>query len=136
MIRKIRHVGIVTNDINKMMAFYISLGFTPKKGSIENMKKYFGEDITVITQKIEAIDGTILELLSFSQLAKHTGSNNFFDNGISHIAFTVTDIKMVCDKLKKQGGTIFTKEMVMDKEGRKIVFCQDIEGNILELVEE
>ena len=135
-IRKIRHVGIVTNNLDKLTNFYMALGLTPMGSSAENMKKYFGEDIEVYIQKLEALDGTVIELLYFPDLAHHTSGNNFYDNGISHIAFTVKDIKKLCDKLKMQGGKILTKEIVFDEEGRKIVFCQDIEGNILELVEE
>ena len=136
MIRKIRHVGIVVNNLKKMTSFYMSLGFVPVGKSSENMKKYLGTDINVSIQKLEAIEGTMIELLHFPELPSHSGANSYFDNGISHVAFTVTDIKMVCTKLKKQGGKVLTKEIVFDEKCRKIVFCQDIEDNILELVEE
>ncbi len=71
---EIRHVGIVTQQADKMKAFYIEQGFTP----------YYDEIEKVRIIKLKDDKGGIIELLQYESQSENTLRRL----GISHVAFT------------------------------------------------
>lgn len=141
MIRNIRHTGIVVRDLEKSVHFYQELlGFKINKkmeesGSyIDNMLAL--RKVKVTTIKIAAPDGQMIELLEFSSHPAEQKSRQIFEIGISHIALTVDDLNMEYKRLKDKG-VIFSSAPQLSSDGyAKVAFCQDPEGNFIELVEE
>ena len=71
---RVRHVAIVVRDMEKMLAFYQSLGFEVLSDTTE--------DVRII--KLHDGDGAGLELLRYESQSE----NSLRKKGISHVAFT------------------------------------------------
>ncbi len=142
MIKNVRHTGLVVRDLNVSVEFYLSLGFDLWKREIE--KGDFIDKVTGINNvslewaKLKSPDGYLLELLQYhshpeEKTLKKSNSNKL---GCSHLAFTVKNISNTCDFIKKNGGSI-VNEPVKSPDGKvKVAYCHDLDGIIIELVEE
>jgi len=71
---RLRHVGIVTQQADKMKAFYQEQGFTP----------YYDAEEKVRIIKLRDSSGNTLELLQYESQSENT----LRKLGISHVAFT------------------------------------------------
>ena len=140
-ITEIRHVGIVVNNLQKSLKFFINvLGFKvfkkmKEKGeyidTILNLKK-----ADVITCKIKAPDGSLIELLKFKNYRKLDDSKKtIHSNGLKHIAFTVKDLDKVFKFFQKKKIKFFSAPQVSPDGSAKVVFCRGPENLIIELVE-
>ena len=140
----IRHVGIVVNNLSKMVEFYKLLGFeeyleTNIKGElIDELIGLHNVDIEIV--KLKSIkDNFILELLNYKNnnignLDK-TNNRELFGLGTFHLAFTVDNIDDIYNKLKLIG-IKFTSPPLLTSDNVKVCFCRDWENNFVELVEE
>ena len=136
-----RHIGIPVVDINKMKKFYCGLiGFIVKSDEIE--EGFFISNILGIKKakihviKMTAPDGWMLELLqylNFNDVRKPL-QRNIHDIGIAHFALTVKNIDKLYFFLKDDVVFISLPEINPSKKA-KVCFCQDPEGNYIELVE-
>jgi catechol 2,3-dioxygenase-like lactoylglutathione lyase family enzyme len=131
---KLRHVGIITNDLANARYFYIDLlGFqevtSKKEKNDEILQKVIGfkpYDIEWI--KLKCDSKTLLELIKFN-------NPNFKPNsGMQHIAITVNNIQKIYETLKK-ADIKFSSEP-LKKDNVKLVFCRDFDGNLIEIVED
>ncbi len=55
--------------------------------------------------------------------------------GCSHLAFSVIDIDVVCEAVKKMGGSMINPPALTNDKKVKVVYCHDTEGNLMEIVE-
>ena len=142
MIKNIRHTGITVQNLKKMMDFFIYvLGFKLKKkmneqGSyIDNMLKL--KKVKVITAKLKAPDGSLIELLKFQNYKdKKKWSGKIYSTGLTHMAFSVKDLDKSYKTLKKKG-VIFNAPPQLSPDGfAKVTFCKGPENLFIELVEE
>jgi len=57
------------------------------------------------------------------------------DHGLTHIAFTVTGMDDLCEKLRKSGARFYSEPQIVGRE-MKVVYFKDPDGVTLEVMEE
>lgn len=142
MVINTRHIGLVVNNLDSAIKFYNAFGF-----KIINRKVEQGEYIEKLVKikgvklewvKLKLIDNSILELL------KYHGDERSFNKSIqkankygwSHISFTVKSIVDIINIINENGGKADNNFQYSPDGKVKVLYCNDIEGNILEIVEE
>ncbi|NJD53013.1 MAG: VOC family protein [Candidatus Methanoperedens sp.] len=134
MIKKIDHIGIITNDLDQSVGFYtdvlgfsifsriemaeagLSAVFVEKNGSKIELMKCRGKNVP------ERSEGVKLKI--------GEGSIPIDD----HITFSVDDIEATVSQIKKKG-IVFHLEPVQLEGGMKLAFLKDPNGVLIELVE-
>jgi len=126
---ELRHIGISVRNLKKALTFYVDLlGFIIIEQEIlkgKYINQLLGYNILKYV-KLMIDKKNILELYEEKR----------FPNGVrnNHIAFTVKDIEEIYNKLKDR--IYFLSEPIIDKDRKhKLVFCQDFDDNLIELVE-
>ena len=140
--RAIRHVGIVVEDIPRALMFYQDLlGLVVQQSAQESgpfIDKLLGlEAVHVTTIKMSAPEGeTLLELLKYDHPAIRMGEKRQVNSqGLTHVAFTVHDLQTLWKKLRAAGIHFINAPQLSPNGQAKVVYCQDFDGNFLELVE-
>ena len=139
----IRHVGIYVDDLERMKQFYCdNFAFAVKTHDTEKglyIDKVLGlQNCNVELYKLKLSGGGVLELLKYTQDRKESEKHRevVWKKGNAHIAITVDDVAFFYEKLRKKS-IFFISEPTVSPDGKaKVCFCQDPEGNYLELVEE
>ncbi|TGL10758.1 VOC family protein [Leptospira meyeri] len=142
MIKKTRHTGLVVRNLSKSLAFYEALGFSLWKREIE-----VGDFIDTVvgiklveleTAKMHAKDGSMIELLEYHSHPMEKDKINSPSNtlGCSHIAFTVDDIEKTCKLVSQLGGNVVNHPVISPSGKVKVAYCHDVDGILLEFVEE
>jgi len=140
MIKDIRHTGIVVADLEPSLYFYSELlGFQIVK-KMEEIGDYidnvlFLRNVKVTTVKLISPSGQMIELLKFHSHLAERGKRKIWEIGISHIAFTVDDVDMVCESLKIKGIQFNSPPQLSPDGYAKVAFCRAPEGTFVELVE-
>lgn len=142
MLKNIRHTGIVVENIVRAIHFYEGLGFkifsqnTEIGIYIDNLVCL--NNVNLEWAKLKLPDGSMIELLKYNS---HNDKKSYvqqpsFKLGCSHIAFTTINIEKTIKYVVENGGTCL-KEPQTSPDGKvKVVYCHDLEGNIIEIVEE
>ena len=139
---KLRHIGIVVRDLKKSVEFYKDIfNLSIYKEMVEEGK--YVEDLVGIKNasiswsKLEAKDGTIIELLEYKN-NPHSKKDNYMANrlGCSHIAVSVEDIEKTYLKLQSYNCKCNSKPLFSPDKKVKVMYCHDIDGTILEIVQE
>jgi hypothetical protein len=138
---KIRHTGIVTNNLKKSLNFWQkNFKFEIKKDVDESGKTLdkvlMFENIKVRTLKLCDSNDNLIELLYFnnpkSTLKKNLKTNSI---GITHISVSVKNLKKIYKDLKKK--IRFNSKPLLSADGNVLMtYCRTPEGCFLELVEE
>ncbi len=131
-VKNIRHSGIVVNNEDLALRFYRDfLGLkivkkeTLKGDYIETLLGFFR--LTYIKLAILKT-GDLLELYVIPSM------KNKYD-ALNHIAFTLEDLDRFYQRYKDK--IHFLSEPVLDpNKTHKVAFCEDYDGNLIELVEE
>jgi len=140
-IKKLEHVGIVVNDLEAAVDFFVELGLEPGgNGQVE------GEWV----DRIIALDGTKaelamlrtpdghgeIELVKFHSPPTQGGDPNAPSNtpGLRHLAFLVDDIDAVVGDLQARG-TKLVGELVRYENSYRLCYVRGPEGIIIELAE-
>lgn len=137
----VRHAGIVVSDMEESMYFYRDLlGLEVVNKAVESgsyIDKILGlKGIKVTTVKLVADDGSLVELLYFHSHRKELDRKKAIcETGISHIAFTVEDLEEEYKKLSKEGVRFNASPQISPDGYAKVTFCEDPDGNLIELVE-
>ena len=85
--------------------------------------------------KLQADDGTVVELLDYVTHPTELIEQEVYNVGACHIAFQVYDIEQAYNKLL-ENGVRFLSEPVLSSEGiAKVCFCFDPNNTRIELVE-
>jgi catechol 2,3-dioxygenase-like lactoylglutathione lyase family enzyme len=133
-----RHVGIVVNDLDKMIWFYQDLiGLEIIYDKIEEGR--FLNHILNSNNKSPRIiklgqnNKTIVELLYFGGC--EINKKNLFNNGYTHFALTIDDSNYLYDKFIKNGLSVINTPTISDEKTVKVFFGIDPENNIIEFVE-
>lgn len=139
-ILEMRHVGIVVNNLQKSLDFFVNvLGFKifkkmNEKGkyidSVLNLKK-----ADVITVKMKAPDRSLIELLKFKNYRTFNNPKKIYSSGLTHISFTVKDLDKTFKLLEKKKIKFFSIPQVTPDGSAKVVFFRGPENLILELVQ-
>jgi glyoxylase I family protein len=140
-ILNIRHVGIVTDDLEKSLHFYRDLlGFTITK-QLEERGPYINnmlalEDVVVTTIKLAAPSGQQMELLYFSSHPRSSRLSETCAIGITHFAITVDDLDKAYVTLRNAGVPFNAPPQFSPDGSVKVTYCKAPEGTFVELVQE
>ena len=140
LIKEVRHIGIVVNNMEKSLEFYRDLlglkivrDMNEHGNHLDNMLSL--NNVQVRTVKLSANDNiTLIELLEFKS---HNDNEvrNFYTIGASHIAFTVENIEKLYENLSEKN-IEFNSPPQKSPDGLvKVTFCKDPDDTPIELVE-
>ena len=140
MIKEVRHVGIVVNNMENSLNFYRDLlglkivrDMDERGNHLDNMLSL--DNVEVRTVKLSVQDNiTLIELLEFKS---HNDNQvrNFYTIGASHVAFTVENIEKLYQNLSVKN-VEFNAPPQKSPDGLvKVTFCKDPDGTPIELVE-
>jgi catechol 2,3-dioxygenase-like lactoylglutathione lyase family enzyme len=137
-----RHIGLVVEDLERSLDFYCQqLGFKIRSRQLEKgnyISTMLGfQDAQVETVKLFLEEnGSMLELLHFKQ-PKATASEpkKLNSRGLTHFAITVGNLDRLHKELSSKGIQFVSSPTTTSDNYAKVAFCQDTEGNFLELVE-
>lgn len=139
---KIRHTGLVTNNLKKSLTFWIKyLNFKIKKEMDEDGdlidKIMLYKNARVKTYKLKDNNNMLLELLYFKNSPK-LKSNKIkpYTNGFTHISVTVKNLTKLYKFLKKKKIKFNSKPQISLDGNVMMTYCKTPEGAFLELVEE
>lgn len=142
MIKGVRHAGIVVRNLKESVGFYRALGFVESSQNIEE-GSYIDTVVGLKNTKLEwvklkAPDGYILELLQYHSHPEEKNISKQKSNqlGCSHVAFTVTSIDAICERIIEIGGSVVNPAALTNDKKVKVAYCHDNEGNLMEIVEE
>lgn len=136
MIGKLRHIGIVVDDLLRYESFLETIGFekfydeTEGGLDIENLLKL---DMDIKIKKFKNEFSDIIEILKYPQ-SENSGQASPNKIGLNHIAMTVPNLDEAVHKFLDFGGELLGK--IVEKENVKLCYIFDFERNIFELVEE
>ena len=142
MIIKTRHTGLVVKDLNKSIKFYETLGLKLWKRELEEGKfisQVVGLDNAKIeTAKLKVSDGSLIELLEYKSHPSMVNDASYPSNkhGCSHIAFTVENIEEASNTIKELGGSIVNAPATSLNGQVKVMYCHDVDGILMEIVQE
>lgn len=141
MIKGVRHTGIVVNEIENAIKFWVKLlGFKVVIDQIEEgpfIDKLLGLDnVLVRTVKLAAQDGSLIELLHFkSHKSLPTWDGNPYKTGLTHIALNVQNLNETVLRLQ-QNSYYKVNEIQKSLNGKvSVCYVRGYEGTLLELVE-
>jgi len=139
---KIRHTGLVTNDLKKSLKFWTKfLKFKIKKEMDEDGdlidKIMLYQNVKVKTHKLVDNNNMLLELLYFKNSPKIKNNKiKPYTNGFTHISVTVKNLNNLYKFLKKNKIKFNSKPQVSIDGNVLMTYCRTPEGAFLELVEE
>ena len=137
-----RHTGLVVNDLNSSIKFYEGLGLKVWNRQLETgdfISKVVGiKNVEIETAKLKIPDGSLLELLEYksSKIKKMNSRYSADRHGCSHVSFTVEDIDKLSKLIENLGGSIVNSPQTSLDGNLKVMYCHDIDGIIVELVQE
>lgn len=140
-IKRLEHVGIVVNDLEAAIDFFVELGLEPRgKGQVEG--DWVGRIIALDDVKAELAmlrtpDGQgEIELVKFHSPPTQPGEPQAPSNtpGLRHLAFLVEDIDTLVANLKARGAEL-EGELVRYENSYRLCYIRGPEGIIIELAE-
>ena len=140
MIKEVRHIGIVVNNMENSLKFYRDLlglkiirDMNEQGVYVNNMLSL--DNVQVRTVKLSAdVGNTLIELLDFKS---HNDNEvrNFYTIGASHIALTVDNLEDLYNYLS-ENNVKFNAPPQKSPDGLvKVTFCNDPDGTPVELVQ-
>jgi catechol 2,3-dioxygenase-like lactoylglutathione lyase family enzyme len=141
MISGVRHTGIVVNDLDSALNFWVDLlGFQVVSNEFETgdfIDHLLGlKDVSVQTVKLVAKDQTMIELLHFiSHPSKETWSGSPFSNGLTHVALNTIELSALVARLNDQGFHAKNEIQISPSGKVRVCYLTGFEGILLELVE-
>ena len=140
MIKEVRHIGIVVNNMENSLKFYRDLlglkiirDMNEQGSYINNMLSL--DSVKVRTVKLSAgVGNTLIELLDFKSHIDNE-MRNFYTIGASHVALTVDNLEELYKHLL-ENNIKFNAPPQKSPDGLvKVTFCNDPDGTPIELVE-
>jgi catechol 2,3-dioxygenase-like lactoylglutathione lyase family enzyme len=147
MLERIDHVNLVVDDMPRMVAFYRDvLGMRATKTAV--IRGTWIEAATGLSPAeaevvfLDAASGPGIELLCYrTPKGDHPeGLSRPNTHGLRHIAFRVTDLDGLVARVKTAGMKMFSEiqhvpasQVDYADQRKRLVYCQDPEGNLLEL---
>jgi catechol 2,3-dioxygenase-like lactoylglutathione lyase family enzyme len=139
---RLRHIGIVVRDLDKSVQFYKDLlGLVVFSEMLEEGKYVENlvgiKDASIKWAKLKAKDGTMFELLEYKN-NEFKDKDNYPANrlGCSHVAISVKNIEAIFEKLQSYECKCNSKPLFSPDGKVKVMYCHDLDGTILEIVEE
>lgn len=136
LLRGVHHVSFAVSDLERSIAFYEALGFTPHDRWTEGPEQCAtglgvpGADIEVAQLRGP---GVLLELMWYRTPAGERTPPAPADVGSAHIAFETSDIRAAAEAVAQAGGTLVS-DVQSDPVAHWVQFT-DPDGIRLELME-
>jgi len=130
MVQGFEHVGMVSSDLDRTIAFYCGL-----LGLKETLVKRTGEGGRIAFLEI---GGVMLEIVEPAGGAKTPAREvPITEAGIRHITFRVEDVEAIYETLRDAGVefTVPPRQAVNAELIRKVAFCKDPDGIVVEFLE-
>lgn len=134
-----RHIGIVTQDIDKMLFFYKNIleldviSDEVESGKFLNVILGY-ETLEARIVKLGKNKETIVELLDFNK-KRIKNESSLLNFGYTHFALTINNIDRLYEKLKELKIEVISSPQISVNKKFKVCFCKDYENNFIELVE-
>ena len=135
-----RHTGIITKNIKESLYFYHDILGLEIIQEFTDDSEYINK-ITGIENgiahfiKLQATDGTVIELLEYPSHPTEPHELSILNVGVLHIALRVENAENAYQELKQKNIKTLS-EPVLSSEGiAKVFFCIDPDGTRVELVE-
>lgn len=133
-----RHVGIVVNDIDKMLWFYqnilnLEIMYDKIESGVFLNHILNSNDLSPRIIKLGKENNTIVELLYFGRTENKFQS--LFENGYTHFAITVKNCEELYNQIISSNLHVINTPMISDENKVKVFFAKDPENNIIEFVE-
>lgn len=142
MITQLRHVGVVVKNLDISLHFYKDLLGLQVRTEMEEECPYIDtilglKKVRVRTVKLKTPQGGGIELLYYhSPVSPQRLPCAIHERGISHFALTIENLDQVYGQMVQQGAIFISPPQIAPDGGAKVVFCQDPDGNYVELTEE
>jgi|TARA_R110000796_G_scaffold166988_4_gene283829 catechol 2,3-dioxygenase-like lactoylglutathione lyase family enzyme len=138
---KLRHVGLAVTDMDKSLQLYEGIfGLDIVWDQIETGKFIDRlsklSDVQVRTVKLKDISGGMIELLQYLSHPSNVTQDPINRIGCSHIAITVDNIDYMYNTLINYGLEFHYQPQLSDDGNAKVAFCRDLEGILIEVVEQ
>jgi len=151
--KAVNHVAVTVTDIQKAMKWYRDvMGMTvlaepmeisgiplkEKDKHISNLvRTVFGQNLgKFLICHLVSSNGVGIELFEFIEPKTERRKENFdyWKTGFFHISVTEPEIEKMAEKIDSSGGKRRTKVLeLFPRSGKKICFCEDPFGNIIEI---
>ncbi len=134
MIKNIRHVGIVVDDLSEAVKFYNKLGFRVYNSGMVTYEESFvlygsAREIKYKKMYIENCDkDTGEDLIELYEIPGESGYQ-----GYNHIALSVQDIEKAWTFFRKKGLTMSRR--IVERDRHRLFFATDPWFNMLEIVQ-
>jgi len=142
---KFAHINIIAKDWRSLSTFYQEVfGCVPVPPQRDLQGAWIDSLTAIKAAHIQGEhlrlpgygnDGPTLEIFSYNEY-KVNNEKMLDKSGFSHIAFEIEDIKLTLNKLLAKGGSQIGELIKREYPGvgiADLVYCRDIEGNIIEL---
>jgi catechol 2,3-dioxygenase-like lactoylglutathione lyase family enzyme len=155
MTNAVNHVAISVTDIQQALRWYrdvlemsvlvnpIEISYPPSKPEdaeiSERVRTVFGSKFgKLLICHLSSANGVGIELFQFIKPIAERRENDtnfeFWKTGFFHIAITDPKIEELAERIALTGGKKRTEVMELSTgSGRKICFCEDPDGNIIEI---
>jgi catechol 2,3-dioxygenase-like lactoylglutathione lyase family enzyme len=133
-----RHVGIVVNNLDKMIWFYteileMDVMYDQIEGGVFLNHILNSKDLSPRILKLGKNGSTIVELLFFGNC--ELSDKNLLTNGYTHFALTVNNTENLYQKILINNLSVINEPIVSTDNNVKVFFAKDPENNIIEFVE-
>jgi len=142
---KFVHTNLIAKDWKKLAKFYMDVfdcePTRPERDLsgdwIDKMTRIPGVRVKGIHLKLPGYDnGPTLEIFEYNMMSKTAKDALINDPGFSHIAFHVSNVEDIIDKLIANGGGLYGELIEKEIKGVgfiKAIYAKDPEGNIIEI---
>jgi catechol 2,3-dioxygenase-like lactoylglutathione lyase family enzyme len=134
-----RHVGIVVNNLEKMIWFYQD--FLRMEIVYDKIEEGFflnhilnSQNLAPRIVKLSFEKKVVVELLFFNQ-KKSLKTKSLTNNGLTHFALTVQNVDSLYEKFLENDLVVVNKPLISEENKVKVFFGRDPENNLIEFVE-
>ncbi len=140
----IRHFGIVVDDIDQAIAFWVGVLGWQIKSDVREPSPFIDELIAIPeprlrTVKISDENGMIIELLKFDsddQTTERMWRGTLSTIGPTHIALTLENLDSIISSALELGYIKVSDPLLAPSGAVRVLFIQSPEGLMIELVQE
>ncbi|GAB3462339.1 VOC family protein [Actinophytocola sediminis] len=137
---RLHHVGLTVTDLPTAVDFYAGVLGAEVVDHIEprdhtQVRELVGvPDAELVGRMLALGSGARIELLSYRSTHRRKLDVRPCDAPSAHLAFAVPDLEVAMKAVSALGGRLVGTPVRFD--AGRFVYCADVDGNILELIEE
>ena len=145
-ISRIDHIGITTSDLERSLHFYVDLLgmrlLSRARLAAPEIAQLLGlETVEIDDADLDSGDGRIVELFQYMEPVGARVDHHSWDFPTTHIAFTVSDLAAVRERLAEAAVEVISRHVMVSHEtegpwaGVQCLYVRDPDGVIVELVQ-